>query len=75
MAVIQPRPIHIPYQCAKYGDDRALFNVIFEVVYVKHVKGLYPHFEILQDTYRVVINSPNNLTFKGQGHRDGTLLF
>ena len=34
MAVIQPHPTHIPYQCAKFGDDRALFNVIFDVCYV-----------------------------------------
>ena len=31
MAVIQPRPTHILYQCAKFGDDRTSFNVIFEV--------------------------------------------
>ena len=34
MAVTQPRPTHIPHKCAKFGDDRALFNVIFEVCYV-----------------------------------------
>ena len=28
MAVIQPRPTHILYQYAKFGDDRALFNVV-----------------------------------------------
>ena len=33
MAVIQPRPTHIPYQCAKFGDDWALFNFIFYVCY------------------------------------------
>ena len=27
MAVIQPRPTHILYQCAKFGDDRTSFNV------------------------------------------------
>ena len=32
MAVIQPRPTHILYQCAKFGDDWTSFNVIFEVV-------------------------------------------
>ena len=39
MAVIQPRPTHIPYQCAKFGDDRALFNVIFDVcmAYSTHI--------------------------------------
>ena len=31
MAVIQPRPTHIPYQCAKFGDDRTSFNVICDV--------------------------------------------
>ena len=31
MAVIQPRPTHIPYQCAKFGKDPTLFNVIFDV--------------------------------------------
>ena len=30
MAVIQPRPT-ILYQCAKFGDDRTSFNVIFDV--------------------------------------------
>ena len=28
MAVIQPRPTHILYQCAKFGDNRTSFNVI-----------------------------------------------
>ena len=31
MAVIQPRPTHILYQCAKFGDDRTSVNVIFDV--------------------------------------------
>ena len=31
MAVIEPRPTHILYQCAKFGDDRTSFNVIFDV--------------------------------------------
>ena len=31
MAVIQPRPTHILYQCAKCGDDRASFNVTWDV--------------------------------------------
>ena len=31
MAVTQPRPTHILYQCAKFGDDRTSFNVIFDV--------------------------------------------
>ena len=31
MAVIQPRPTHILYQCAKFGDDRTSFNVICDM--------------------------------------------
>ena len=31
MAAIQPRPTHILYQCAKLGDDRTPFSVIFNV--------------------------------------------
>ena len=31
MAVIQPHPTHILYQCAKFGDDQTSFNVIFDV--------------------------------------------
>ena len=31
MAVIQPRPTHILYQCAKFGDDRTSFNVICDL--------------------------------------------
>ena len=46
MAAIQPRPTNIPCQCAKFGEDRALFNVIFDVCYVQHVKGLYLYFDI-----------------------------
>ena len=34
MAVIQPRPTHIIYQYANFGDDWASFNVIFDVCYV-----------------------------------------
>ena len=34
MAVLHPRPTHIPHECAKFGDDRTLFNVIFDVCYV-----------------------------------------
>ena len=51
MAVIQPRHTHILYQCAKFGDDRTSFNVIFDVCDVKHVKGLYPYFGILFLSY------------------------
>ena len=85
MAVIQPRPTHILYQCAKFGDDRMSFNVIFLRVRRLTCKFLYPYFDIsvfyfsaiskdidlkfLKDTYRVVINSPNKLTFIGQRSR------
>ena len=34
MAVIQPRHADMTYQCAKFGDNRALLNVIFDVCYV-----------------------------------------
>ena len=33
MAVIQPRPTPILYQCANFGDDRTSFNVIFTYAY------------------------------------------
>ena len=77
MAVIQPRPTHMFYQCPKFGEDRTSFNVIFDVCAVQHVKCLYPYFDILvfyfsatsryidlkfiQDTYMVVINPPTNI--------------
>ena len=44
MAVIQPHPTHILYQCAKFGDDQTSFNVIFDVC-------LYPYFGILFLSY------------------------
>ena len=31
MAVKQPRPTRIIYQCAKFGDDRLSFNVMCDV--------------------------------------------
>ena len=31
MAVTQPRPTHFLYECAKFGDDRTSFNVMFYV--------------------------------------------
>ena len=31
MAVVQPRPTHILYQGAKFGDNLKSFNVIFDV--------------------------------------------
>ena len=38
---MQPHSTHIIYHCAKFGDDRKSFNVIFDVCNVYHVKGLY----------------------------------
>ena len=37
MAVIQPRPTYILYECAKCGDDRTSFSVICDVCDVQHV--------------------------------------
>ena len=28
---MQPHPTHILDQCAKFGDDRTVFNAIFDV--------------------------------------------
>ena len=39
MAVIQPRPTRIRYQYTKFSDDRASFNVIFDVCDVQHVNA------------------------------------
>ena len=47
MEIVYLRPTRILYQCAKFGDDLASFNVIFDMCDVKHVKGLYPYFGIL----------------------------
>ena len=74
MAVIQPRPTRTIYQCVTFCDHWTSFNVIFDVCDVYHVKGPNPYFDIsvfylsaitrdidlkfIQDTYRVVINSP-----------------
>ena len=71
MAVIQPRLTHILYECAKFGDDRTSFNVIFDVRDV-NMKKAYTHIAVFyfsaisrdiglkltQDTHRVVINLP-----------------
>ena len=38
---MQPHPTLILYQCAKFGDDQASFNVIFDVCDVLTCKGLY----------------------------------
>ena len=67
MAVKQPRPTHILYQCAKFGDDRtsfltcATFNM--QKAYT-HISVFYLsaiswdiHLKFMKDTYRVVINS------------------
>ena len=45
MAVIQPRPTHILYECAKFGDDRTSFNVIFDVRDV-NMKKAYSHIAV-----------------------------
>ena len=44
MAVTQPRPTHIPCQYAKFADDRALYNVIFDVCKRLTCKMLIPIF-------------------------------
>ena len=31
MALTQPRPTHILYQCVKFGDDQTSFNVICDM--------------------------------------------
>ena len=31
MVLIQPHSTHIIYHCAKFGDDRTSFNVLFDV--------------------------------------------
>ena len=31
MVLMQPHSTHIIYHCAKFGDDRTSFNVIFDV--------------------------------------------
>ena len=76
MAVIQSRPTHILYQCAKFGDDRTSFNVIFDVcdfnMYKAYTHILVFYFsdisrdidlKFIQDSYRVVINSRKNIDF------------
>ena len=70
MAVIQPPPTHIIYQCAKFGDYRTSFNVICDVcdvtckkaythilVFYFSVISRYIDLKFIQNTYRVVINS------------------
>ena len=73
MAVTQPRSTHILYQCAKFADDRqhltsfltcATFNMYFSAI------SRYIDLKFIQDTYRVVVNSPNNFDLhrsKSQG--------
>ena len=62
MVVMQPRPTHILYQCAKFGDDRTSFNAIFDVcdVYFSTISR-YIDLKFIRDTYRVVINSLKNI--------------
>ena len=76
MAVIQPRPTHILYQCAKFGDDRshltsfltcATFNMYKAythiLVFYFSVISIDIDLKCIQDTYRVVINSPKKNYF------------
>ena len=39
MVVMQPHPTHIIYQCAKFGDYRMSFNVIFDVATFNMLKA------------------------------------
>ena len=74
MAVIQPRPTHILYQCDKFGDDWTSFNVIFDVCMAyTHILVFYfsaisrdIDLKFIQDTNRVAINSLKKLSFTGQ---------
>ena len=71
MAVIQPRPTHIIYQCAKFGDDWTSSNVIFDVCMAyTHILIFYfsairrdIDLKFIQDTNRVVINSLKKMVF------------
>ena len=76
MAVIQPRPTHILYQCAKFGDDRSHLTSfltcatltckmplpIFLVFYFSAISRDID-LKFIQDTYRVVINSSTKIDF------------
>ena len=46
MAVIHHRPTRILYQCAKFGDDGTLFNVIIYVYHVYHAKVYSDSYDI-----------------------------
>ena len=46
MAVIQPRPTHILYQCANLVTIRRHLTLLFYVCDVYHVKCLYPYLDI-----------------------------
>ena len=47
MAVIQPRPTHILYQCANLVTiGRHLTSFVMCAKFNIHVKGLYPYFDI-----------------------------
>ena len=70
MAVIQPRPTHILYKCAKFGDDRTSLNLYpyFGILFLSYGRDI--DLKFIQDTYRVVINSlKKKLTFIGQMSR------
>ena len=86
MAVIQPRSTYITYQCTKFGDDRALFNVIFDVMTFNMLKA-YTHILVfyfsaimididiifIQDTYwghNKIYQIIWPLYVKGQGHSE-----
>ena len=67
MAVIQPRPTHILYQCAKFGDDWTSFTSFLTCATLKaytHILVFYfsaisrdIDLKFIQDTNRVAINS------------------
>ena len=55
MTVILPRPTHILYQCAKFGDDISVF-------YLSDIsRYMYIDLKSIQDTNRVVINSTTKI--------------
>ena len=82
MAVIQPRPTHILYQCAKFGDDRTRHFWRVRRLTCKWPIPIFWYF-ISQLLVEISIwNSYNRVALKkivfhvkGQGHRAGTLLF
>ena len=69
MAVIQPRPTHILYECAKFGDDRTSFNVIFDVHDV-NMKKAYTHIAVCY-----FIQSSKKIKKIGQSYSPFLLIF